>query len=87
MSRITNIIRRVEQHEPVDLEQELALMTLDIAQQGEQFADEMIQLIESIDESHRYAGIEQIELFESGQIKTIHFRRAEVASAEKSARE
>jgi hypothetical protein len=82
MSRITDIIRRVEQREPIDLDQELTLMMLDVAQQGEQFADEMIRLIESLDDAHRYAELEQIELFESGQVKTLHFRGTDAASSE-----
>ena len=52
MSRITDIIRRVEQREPIDVDHELKLITLDFARQGEQFAEEMIDLIETLDDAH-----------------------------------
>ena len=74
MSRIENLVGRVEANKPIDLDRETALLTLDFARQGEQYASEMIALIETLDEDHRYRGVESIELFESGGIKAIHFQ-------------
>jgi hypothetical protein len=74
MSRIDDLIDRVEANESVDLDRLTALLTLEFASQGEQFADEMVTLIESLDEDHRYRGVESIELFESGRVKAVHFQ-------------
>ena len=84
MSRINDVIGRVEQGEPIDLDGEMTLITLEFARQGERFVDEMIGLIESLDESHRYSGIEHVELFESGQIKAIRFRDVKSKTAEEA---
>ncbi len=84
MSRINNVIGRVEQGEPIDLDREMTLITLEFARQGERFVDEMISLIESLDEAHRYSGIEHIELFDSGQIKAIRFRGVNSKTAEEA---
>ena len=81
MSRISEIIRRVERREAIDLDQEMTLITLEFARQGERFAEGIVELIESLDEAHRYAGVEAIEFFESGQIKSVRLR--DVASADK----
>jgi hypothetical protein len=74
MSRIDEMIRRIEANEKIDLDRELTLLTLEFAQQGEQYADQMIELIESLDQSQRYSDVESIELFESGGIKKIQFQ-------------
>ena len=53
-TRIESIIERVERDEPISVDKELALMALDLARLGEEFAEEFLNRDRSQDEKFEH---------------------------------
>ena len=75
MSRIDSLIEQVATDMPIDEDRENNLVMLAFAKQGEEYATEMIDLLDTLNDSVRYQNIESIEFDDSGQIQAIHFRK------------
>ncbi len=72
MSHIDDMIRRVTEGEVIDWDQEDLLLHLGTLRLGEDFVDEMKEIING--GSQRYQNVESVEFFEDGQIKSIKFK-------------
>lgn len=73
MSYVDDLIRALEESEKIDPDFEEMLAEVEFVRLGDEFVAEIIGQLESLADDAQSTPIESIELFESGDIKAIHF--------------